>query len=174
MLAIALIIFFTIAVIGYFVFLTDNTGVVEVDIVNQETGEVEQAEATVEPAVMVTDIKLRNKGRMLIREVQLIDMSDKPINIRDASTHSSKRVAGGGSPKRMVNTLTVHSMQLESPNSWAHIKLANPIPLGNLKKIVVLSGGSASAGTEISLYNGDNMLYSWTLQGTQRSYSFDI
>lgn len=181
MILLGAIVVFVLLVIAYFAVSggDKSSDVVEIDIVNEETGEVEQAAAKVEPAVVLTDIKLSNTKLMTLAEVQLIDMSNKPINIKDASVSSSAIHTRWPWPaSRLVDGNVSNLMHSAGKNAWAHIKLAKPITLGNLKKIVVWdrpgSVGNQAAGTKIKLYNGDNMLYSWTLQGHHRSYSFDL
>ena len=156
------------------------SGVVEVDVVDAETGEVEQAAAKVEPAVVVTDIKLNSENVMTLAEVQLIDMSDKPINIKKASVTSSEiHKEYPWSATRLVDGGTGAFMHSAGGNAWAHIKLATPITLGELKKIIVWNRSdkknqSRANGTTIKLYNGETLLHEWILEGAHRSYSFDL
>lgn len=173
---------FIAALLGLIYYLSPEnevSDVVEVDVVDTETGEVEQAAAKVEPAVVVTDIKLNNKRAMTLAEVQLIDMSDKPINIKDASVTSSAIHKKWPWPaKRLVDGNTSAFMHSAGGNAWAHIKLATPITLGKLKKIIVWNRrdrwGNIANGTTIKLYNGETLLHEWTLEGHHKSYSFDL
>lgn len=156
------------------------SNVVEVDVVDAETGEVEQAAAKVEPAVVVTDIKLNSKNAMTLAEVQLIDMSDKPINIKDASVTSSEIHKKYPWPAtRLVDGNTTAFMHSARAKAFAHIKLATPITLGELKKIIVWNRSDknnygVANGTTIKLYNGETLLHEWTLEGAHKSYSFDF
>ena len=185
MFSIGLIAALVIAVIYYFDLVTTESDVVgqsdvvEVDVVNVETGEVEQAAAKVDPNVVVTDIKINSKSYMTLAEVQLIDMSDKPINIKDASVTSSAINKKFPRPaSRLVDGDTNSIMHSAGGNAWAHIKLANLITLGELKKIIVWNRGGPRGkhadGTTIKLYNGETLLHKWILEGHHRSYSFDL
>ena len=106
-------------------------------------------------------------------------MSDKPINITDASVTSSAIHTKWPWPAtRLVDGNRGPFMHSAGGNAWAHIKLATPITLGELKKIIVWNRGgkwgSAANGTTIRLYNGETLLHEWTLEGHHRSYSFDL